>query len=240
MQVRSLAGRIEIQCILLCVVGLLSVCPLRGQTIRPVIAEYKEKARGRFDVVNDSLVPLNVVLEARSFSVGGDGSPTFRPLDKSIHLKLSQMSFRIPPQQTYYVFYEATADAYPAWFVIYAAISGLPKQNGLNVQVELPHTVYLLQKLGLQQAEVQFGKAEFLPDSHQVSIEIANISDRLGRVADVEVRGEGEKAVHPGFPLMPRSRRNIRLDWKAGAAPQRVIIRFSNFKVETALQERRN
>ncbi len=216
------------------------VCPLRGQSIRPVIAEFREKARGRFDVVNDSLIPINVVLEAKSFTVGEDGLPTFRPLDKDIHLKLSQMSFRIPPQQTYYVFYEATADIYPVWFVIYAAISGFPQQNGLNVQVELPHTVYLLQKPGLQQAEIQLGKAEFLPDSNQVNIEIANTSGRLGRVADVEVRGEGAKAVHPGFPLMPRSRRNIRLDWKTGAAPQRVIIRFNDFKVETTLQERRN
>ena len=240
MQVRSQAGRTWFRSLLLCVEALFSVCPLGAQTVRPVIAEYKEKARSRFDVVNDALVPVNVVLEAKSFSVAEDGSPTFRPLDKDIHLKLSQMSFRIPPQQTYYVFYEATADKYPAWFVIYAAFSGLPQQFGLNVQVELPHTVYLLQKQGLQQGEVQVGKAEFLPDSNQVNIEISNIGDRLGRVANVEVRGGREKAVHPGFPLMPRSQRKVRLDWKTGVAPQRVIIHFSNFKVEATLQERRN
>jgi hypothetical protein len=240
MQVRSNTGRTLLTHFLLCGAGLVFLCPLRAQTIRPVIAEYQEKARGRFDVVNDSLVPVNVVLEAKSFSVAQDGSPTFRPLDKDIHLKLSQMSFRIPPQQTYYVFYEATADRYPAWFVIYAAFSGLPQQSGLNVQVELPHTVYLLQKQGLQPADVQVAHAEFSPGSRQIQIEIANTGDRLGRVAEVEARSDREKAVHPGFPLMPRSHRRVRLDWKAGGAPRRVTVRFRNFKVELPLQERRN
>ena len=105
MQVRSLAGRMILHVAWLGVAGLAAVGPLRAQAVRPVIAEYNEKARGRFDVVNDSLVPLNVVLEAKSFSVGEDGSPAFRPLDKEIRLKLSQKSFRIPPRQTYYIFY---------------------------------------------------------------------------------------------------------------------------------------
>ena len=240
MPVRLQAGRTRVVGLLICVADLLAVSPLRAQTIRPVIAEYKEKARGRFDAVNESLIPLNVVLEAKSFSVAEDGTPAFRPLDPDIHLKLSQMSFRIPPQQTYYVFYEATAAKYPAWFVVYAAFSGLPQQFGLNVQVELPHTVYLLQKQDLTRSEVQPGKAEFLPTSNQISIEIANTGDRLGRVANVEVRGDREKTVHPGFPLMPHSHRTVRLDWNNEAAPQRVIVRFKNFKVEVPLQERRN
>ena len=117
--------------------ALLNVLPLclfwapclAAQTVRPVIAEYSQKARGRFDLVNDTALPLNVVLEPKSFSISDEGSPTFRPLDKSIHLKLSQMSFRIPPKQTYYVFYEATADTYPAWFVIYATLAGLPERT---------------------------------------------------------------------------------------------------------------
>ncbi|MBI4165035.1 MAG: hypothetical protein HY508_04805 [Acidobacteria bacterium] len=216
------------------------VRPLHAQAIRPVIAEYNEKARGRFDLVNDSLIPLNVVLETKSFSVGEDGSPTFRPLDKSIHLKLSQMSFRIPPQQTYYVFYEATAPHYPAWFVIYASFSGLPQQSGLNVQVELPHTVYMGQKVALTRDEVQLGKAEYLPGLKQVQIEIKNIGDRLGRVSEVEVRGDREKTAYSGFPLMPGSRRRVTVEWKSSVPPQRAIVQFKNFKIETPLQERRN
>lgn len=240
MLIRWHAGRTQQALLLVLPLCLLWAPCLAAQTVRPVIAEYSQKARGRFDLVNDTALPLNVVLEPKSFSISDEGSPSFRPLDKSIHLKLSQMSFRIPPQQTYYVFYEATADTYPAWFVIYATLAGLPKQSGLNVQVELPHTVYLLQKRGIQQSDIRLGAAEFLPDSRQVKVEIENAGDCLGRVTQVEVRADRERVAQSGFPLMPRSRRKIVFDWKAGVAPQRVIVQFRNFKVESPLQERRN
>ena len=90
MKVRSQTGRSFFRSLLLCVAVVGVVRPLGAQAIRPVIAEYNEKARGRFDVVNDSLIPLNVVLEAKSFTVIEDGSPAFRGLDANIHLKLSQ------------------------------------------------------------------------------------------------------------------------------------------------------
>jgi len=240
MLIRWHPGRTQQALLLVLPLCLLWAPYIAAQTVRPVIAEYSQKARGRFDLVNDTALPLNVVLEPKSFSISDDGSPSFRPLDKSIHLKLSQMSFRIPPQQTYYVFYEAMADSYPAWFVIYATLAGLPKQSGLNVQVELPHTVYLLQKRSIQQRDIQVSTAQFSPDSRQVKVEIENAGDCLGRVAQVEVRADRERVVQSGFPLLPRSRRKIIFDWKAGVAPQRVIVQFRNFKVESPLQERRN
>lgn len=240
MQVRPQTGRRLQIALLLCAAGLFSVWPLGAQAVRPVIAEYKQKARGRFDVVNDSLIPLNVVLEAKSFAVDEDGSPAFRRLDKDIHLKLSQQSFRIPPRQTYYVFYEATAAEYPSWFVIYATFSGLPQQSGLNVQVELPHTVYMQQKVDLTKEEVQVERAEILPEKHQVQIEIRNTGSRLTRVSQVEVRGEREKTAYPGFPLMPRSQRRVVIEWKSPEVPRIATVQFKNFKIETPLQERRN
>jgi hypothetical protein len=95
------------------------------------------------EYVNDSLTPLNVVLEAKSFTVSEDGEIDYRPLDPNIHLKLSTTSFRIQPKQTYYVFYEASAPPNPAWFVIYASFSGFPFRtaHGMNVRLQLPHTV---------------------------------------------------------------------------------------------------
>jgi hypothetical protein len=216
---------------------LFLVCVLAaGQTIRPVIAEFPEKAQGRFDLVNDSLVPLNVVLEAKSFSLTEDGSPTFRPLDKEIHLKLSAMSFRIPPQQTYYVFYEAKADRYPAWFTVYARFAGLPQQSGLTIQVELPHTVYLLQKEPLEKSAVQLRTAEFVKDSKRVRIELENTSDRLGRVLQAEVIGIRARASHPGFPLMPRSRRRCEIAWDQAEPPQKLLIRLGKFALEESLK----
>jgi hypothetical protein len=210
--------------------------PAAAQTIRPVIAEFPEKAQGRFDLVNDSVVPLNVVLEAKSFSLSEDGSPTFRALDKEIHLRLSAMSFRIPPQQTYYVFYEATADRYPAWFTIYARFAGLPQQSGLTIQVELPHTVYLLQKEPLEKSAVQLRTAEFVQHSKRVRVELENSSDRLGRVQQAEVSGSRARALHPGFPLMPRGRRRFEIPWDHAEAPQKLVIRLGKFVLEESLQ----
>src|SRR3954466_1690964 len=86
-----------------------------GQTVRPLISELGNPAKGRVEYVNDSLTPLNVVLEARSFSVSETGEITYRALDPDIHLKLSTTSFRIQPQQTYYVFYEANSPKSPSW-----------------------------------------------------------------------------------------------------------------------------
>src|SRR3954471_93588 len=80
-----------------------------GQTVRPVISELGNPAKGRVEYVNDSDTPLNVVLEAKSFTVSEKGEAEYRPLDPTIHLKLSATSFRIQPKQTFYVFYEASA-----------------------------------------------------------------------------------------------------------------------------------
>src|SRR5438067_13111186 len=91
----------------------LFVCA-SAQTVRPVINELSNPAKGRVEYVNDSLTPLNVVLEAKSFSVSETGEISYRPLDANIHLKLSTTSFRIQPQQTYYVFYEASTEPSPA------------------------------------------------------------------------------------------------------------------------------
>src|SRR5262245_9010890 len=113
-------------------VFVLCATPLHAQTIRPVIVEYvKNKAQGRFELVNDGVTPLNVVLEPKSFDITEAGEPIYRPLDPRIHLRLSTMSVRIPAKQSRFVFYEASCDSLPAWFVIPCTFSGLPPQRGL-------------------------------------------------------------------------------------------------------------
>jgi hypothetical protein len=67
----------------LVVVGLaLLLNPLTGtaQTVRPVINELTNPAKGRVEYVNDSSVPLNVVVEAKSFEVDEGGQISYRPL----------------------------------------------------------------------------------------------------------------------------------------------------------------
>src|SRR5262245_1530884 len=133
-----------------------------AQTVRPVINELGNPAKGRVEYVNDGLTPLNVVLEARRFTVSETGEIAYRPLDADVHLKLSATSFRVQPQQTYYVSYEASAPTRPTWFVIYASFSGYTFRTaqGMNVRLQLPHTVYLLPKQSVEQSEIHVIRAE--------------------------------------------------------------------------------
>jgi hypothetical protein len=86
------------------------VRPLGAQTVRPAVVEFSEQARGKFELVNETLFPLTVVLEPRGFHVEPNGELIEEPLDTTrMRVKISAMSFRIPPRETYTVFYEATA-----------------------------------------------------------------------------------------------------------------------------------
>ena len=98
---------------------------LSAQTVSPPIAEYQERARSSFQLINSTIFPLSAVLEVHGFTVTEQGEVQEVPLDTAkVRVKLSAMSFRIPPRQTYTVFYEATADSVPAWFNIVSAMTG--------------------------------------------------------------------------------------------------------------------
>src|SRR4051794_25974589 len=106
-------------------VCLFAPHPAPAQSVSPPIAEYQERARSSYQLVNSTLFPLNVVLDVRGFNVTESGEVQDIPLDTTrIRVKLSAMSFRIPPRATYTVFYEASADSVPAWFNIVSAMTG--------------------------------------------------------------------------------------------------------------------
>jgi hypothetical protein len=218
---------------------LLLAFPLRAQTVRPLIDELGNPAKGRIEYVNDSLTPLNVVLEAKSFTVSENGEMSYRPLDSSIHLRLSVTSFRLQPQQSYYVFYEARTDAAPAWFVIYAAFSGFPfrTQQGMSVRLELPHTVYLLPKQPLEKSEVQVDSLQFNQAEKKLRLEVENKGANFGRVQQTLVAFGKKKEEAPGFPMFPHSKRilEISLDQEK-SAPTGVVLQFQSFKIEEPLQ----
>lgn len=217
-----------------------------AQTVRPVISELGNPAKGRVEYVNDGLTPLNVVVEARSFTVSENGELSYRPLDSSIHLKLSATSFRIQPQQTYYLFYEASAPPSPAWFVIYASFSGFPFRTaqGMNVRLQLPHTVYLLPKQRAQKADIHVVRAELNAAENKVLVEVENTGDNFGRVLETQLAGGKKKQDAPGFPIFPHSKRilEVPLDPKSerDAAPTEVSFQFDNFKVEEKLKVKAN
>src|SRR6476620_12624499 len=129
--------------------------PLPAQSVSPPIAEYQVRARSSFQLINSGIFPLSAVLEVHGFTVTEQGEVQDAPLDTTrLHIKLSAMSFRIPPRGTYTVFYEASADSLPAWFNIVSAMSGARTESALNLRELLPHVVYLNQKEPLHKEQV--------------------------------------------------------------------------------------
>jgi len=224
---------VAVAALLFLIVGFFTPA-IAAQTVRPLIAELGNPAKGRVEYVNDSLTPLNVVVMAKSFTVSETGEVSYRPLDSDVHLKLSSTSFRIPPKQSYFVFYEATSGAAPAWFVIYAAFSGFPfrTQEGMNVRLELPHTVYLLPKQSLEKSQVHVVRAEYHRESKTALLEVENTGDYFGRVQQTFVASQKKKQEAPGFPLFPHSRRLLEVTLDGGEPPDHLILDFQNFKVE--------
>jgi hypothetical protein len=227
-----------------CAVVMTATVASWAQTVRPVIAELGNPAKGRVEYVNDSLTPLNVVLEAKSFTVSETGEIGYRPLDPDIHLKLSTSSFRIQPQQTYYVFYEASSPQSPAWFVLYAAISGFPFRTaqGMNVRLELPHTVYLLPKRSVEKPDVHIERAELSREENKILLEVENTGDYFGRVLETQLVYPRKKQAAPGFPIFPHSKRLVEVEMEAKAEDEDVpvdfVLQFQDFKVEGKLRNR--
>jgi hypothetical protein len=222
--------------------GLLSGLTA-AQTVRPLIDENVvkaagKKASGKIEYYNDSLQPLNVTLEAKSFTVSATGDIAYRPLGSDIHLKLSEMSFRIPPRQSHYVFYQAWADKLPAWCVLYAAFSGFRQRTpeGFVIQVQLPHTIYLLPKRRLQKEELSIVRAEYLPQANKVVVRVANSGGTFGRVLEADLQGPKAKSSQSGFPLFPNSERQVEIPWQSAGVPSKVVLHFDRFTMETEVQ----
>ena len=209
-------------------------CLAGAQTVRPLIDELGNPAKGRVEYVNDSTVPLNVVIETRSFSVTEKGEISYRPVDSNIHIKLSATSFRIPPKQSYFLFYEANTDHAPAWFVIYAAFSGFAfrTEQGMNVRVQLPHTVYLLPKGGVQKSELRIVSAAYDATSKKVTVLTENGGPNFGRVQQAFVSADKKRKEVSGFPIFPQSRRAMEYEWDSEQPPEKVVLDFDKFKVE--------
>ncbi|HKT58793.1 MAG TPA: hypothetical protein VJQ46_02010 [Gemmatimonadales bacterium] len=211
--------------------------PLMAQTVSPPIAEYQERARSSFQLINSSIYPLRVVLEVHGFTVTEQGEVQDAPLDTTrLHIKLSAMSFQIPPKGTYTVFYEATADSLPAWFNIVSAMTGARTENGLNLRLLLPHVVYLNQKEQLRKDQVAIRALQVDSATGKVRLQLENLGPNLGRVQ--EVTASAGKVVSPtgaGFPLFPHMVRWTELDWPGPGRPQRLTVRFTKFSLDTSL-----
>ena len=197
--------------------------------------EYQGSARGQVEYVNDSFQPLNVILEPKSFQVSETGEISYGPMPASIHLKLSAMSFRIPPKQSYTVYYDAKADAMPAWFVLYADFAPAHdrEQTGMTVHIRLPHTVYVLPpKAELKKSDLTVQVAEFRASDRKMVVEVSNSGPNFGRILSVDATGHGESANLNGFPVFPTSKRRVEMDWKGDALPEKLVLKLEKFTIQ--------
>ncbi len=224
----------------LCSLASLSVllpAVLPAQTVQPTIMEYGNKAEGRFAVTNNTNDPMTVVIEPKSFSIAADGRGTFRALDPGIRVELSTMSVRLQPLQTYWVFYKASAETYPAWFTIYSTFTGVHKGAALNVRFMLPHTVYLYQKESLTQSSVEVTGVRYSAATKKLAVDLENRGTALGRVQEVQVSGpHGDPSMAAGFPLLPGLHRHLEIRWGNEAPPTSLRIRFEHFTLKPALE----
>lgn len=208
---------------------------VRGQTVEPVIVEYQGKGEGRITLTNTAEVPVAVVLDAKSFTIGPDGNGIFRPLDEAIHLRLSATSARVMPHEKFYVFYSVAADHLPAWLTIYATFSPLRRGQTMELRVMLPHTIYLYQKDRLTEGDVHVSAARFDPREHKVICTLENESSRLARVQAVKVTGGREEASGAGFPFLPGVERQVEIAWTAASAPNEIQFQFEGFRVKSGV-----
>lgn len=195
------------------------------QTISPVVVEYQDAGEGTVEIRNNSLFPVNVVLESHSFSVDENGEQFFRPLDAGITVRLSTSGFRLPAQQTYSIDYEASAESLPAWFTIYATITAANADpDSVRIAIQLPHTVYLLNgRMGAEELALESSR---LGDG-QLEIWLASSSTRFGRVQALRAENGTHGVDLGGFPLFPGHRRRILADWPASnSPPTRLILRL--------------
>jgi hypothetical protein len=222
-----------------CLFVFLSVTTAYGQTVRSLIDENVVKgpgksASGKIEYYNDTLQRLTVTLEAKSFTVSDTGDLSYRQLDEAIHVKFSEMSFRIEPKQDYFVYYQAYADKLPSWFVVYATFGGFNEktEEGFRIQVQLPHTIYLLSRQGVQKEELVVKVAEYRPAEKKVIVRVENAGPSFGRVLEADVSSAKDKSTQGGFPVFPFSQRQVEIPWEAASDPAKLQLHLMHFKLE--------
>ena len=149
---------------------------------------------------------MAVVLEPKSSTIDIDGNGHYRPLDSQIHLELSSNSVRLLPRQSATIFYKVTSPDTPAWLCIYAQFMPLHPGPGLNVQVLLPHTIYLYGRRPLTREDIQVTRAPFEIDTHRLEVEITNKGSAAGRVEQVHMSRGHTSTDNPDFRYCPVKR----------------------------------
>src|ERR1051326_5969233 len=180
-----------------------------AQTVQPIIQEYDGVAKGSFDVLNQGDTPLIVTFSLESFAVNESGEMWFRPLDPGIQVKLSAMSMRLAPHETSRVFYTASAQQLPSWFVIYSSFGMPPRKDitGLNLQFQLPHVVYILPKRASMKANELLVSANYDAKKQTVHCTVENLGNNFGRLLQLQAIGSSKREDASIGGIFPQSRR---------------------------------
>ena len=209
-----------------------------AQTVSPLIVEATGKTSGKIELSNNTLVPMAVVMQPKSFDIDEEGVGVYRPLDAGIHLKLSATSFLLQPQESQYVFYKVGADKLPVWFTVYATFESVQKNPGLKVRIMLPHTVYLYQKGAIGKEAIHVRESVYDRQHRKIICEIENVSQSLIRVQAAQASGDKALVTIGGFPLLPNRPRHIEVEWKQRVPPESLLLRFPHFVVKEPIKER--
>jgi hypothetical protein len=114
----------------------------------------------------------------------------------------------------------------------------------MNVRLELPHTVYLLPKTGVERPDIIVDRAELDPVANKVTLEVENRGDNFGRVLETQLVYNKKKQEAPGFPVFPHSKRMLEIPLTEKAegenVPTEVSMQFQKFKIEQKLQRARD
>ena len=209
--------------------GVLALSTGGGaQEVGPPVVEYRNRGIGAFEVRNNGLFPMNVVIEPFGFVQDTLGKITYVPFDTArVRLRLSAMSLRLPARSALSVSYEAVSDSAPAWFVITSTFHGLRRQ-GVNYNFQLPHVVYLHQKTSVRSGDLQISDFSVDGPAHQARFKIRNTSAGLTRCSDGTLSSaSGARAPISAFPLFPHFERWVSAEWTHADVPTTIRLSCS-------------
>ena len=214
-----------------------------AQSVNPPIAIFDGgslRARGSFIIDNPTLYPITWIVEPKQFAVACAGDILFAPLDTArLTARLSAMSGRLGARQRTTVFYDVQSDSVPAWLAFVVALASGRPEPGLNIRLEIPHVVYLMQKEHAVASDVSIAKAEYDSSTKRLGVQVVNNSPKLTRITElVGVTARGREHALDACPLFPGATREFDLAWPDPDPPVRVLVRMQGFTLQQVVTVR--
>ncbi|MCL2659553.1 MAG: hypothetical protein FWD64_03425 [Acidobacteriaceae bacterium] len=235
-------------CSAICAVAVLCSGHMgMAQHISPVHTTFTGGGKGDLAVSNNTMKPMIVTMSVEGFGVGEKGKPGSAALDPRIHIKFSKTSVRLNPQQTYHIFYDASADSYPAWCYLIATFSPIepPEGRAIVVKTQLAHALYMYQKEPMGSNDVTVKEVAYDPETHMMRYVIDNHSNKIGRprITFPMLRDDANFAV--SVPLFPNRVTTVEQNMPPGLltmfrkqVPKEIAFQFEHSRIQMPLTEK--